>query len=155
MATCDIQVNSIANALVNWEPYGEIQGFADGELSVEIATSDESANTMKVSSDGLSGTISGNNKTNGTVTLKLQPGSIHVGQLTDIFHRNKFTRGTMTVADVETGETWELQCTVMENLPPMGRGSEVPDSYDFPFLYRQSVYTPSQITIQRQGQDAE
>lgn len=143
MAACDIQVNSIANALVDWEPTGEIQGFADGELSVEIEPSDEAGNTMKVASDGRYGTISGNEKTSGKVTLKLQPGSPYVSILLDLWHRNKFSRGTMSVVDIETGESWELLCTVMENIPPTGRGSEVPDSFDFPFLYRQSVYTPT------------
>lgn len=152
--TCDIQVNSISNALITWEPIGEIQGFADGELSVEITPSDDSANTMKVSSDGAFGTISGNSKTDGAVTIKLQPGSPYVGLLTDLWHQDKFSRGTMTVVDAETGEAWELICTVMENIPAMGRGSEVPDSYDFPFLYRQSVYTPPSNTVTQQVQDA-
>ncbi len=135
-------VMSLANALVNWDVagVGEIVGFAEGENVIEISFADEIGNTIKVSGDGRTGIIESNGKSNGTATLKLHPSSPYVGIFNDLFLANKTTRGDMTVADVETGATWELECAVMMKPPNQGLGTKVPDSYDFPFLFVRSTY---------------
>lgn len=153
MAECNVNVHSITNALVEWDVVGEIDGFAEDTFSVEIEYADEGATKMKVAADGKFGTISANARTNGMVTLKLDPGSPFVGVFVDLWHTDRTQRGEMSVTDVETGESWMLTCAVMEKLPNMGRGTEVPDSHDFPFLFLRSDYTPAVNAIQQLAQE--
>lgn len=154
MAECNINVYSITAALVEWEPVGEIDGFAEDTFAVEIDFSDEQSNKMRVSSDGRHGTITANNRTNGMVTLKLDPSSPFVGILTNVWQTDRTQRGVMTVTDVESGESWSMSCTVMESLPNMGRGTETPTSFDFPFLFLSNDYTPPAAAVARLSQSS-
>lgn len=147
--TCDVLIHSIANALLTWEPIGEITGFADGDASIQIEPSDEGQNSMKVSADGRSATISGNAKRNGKVTVKLVPGSPYVDILSNLWQSDKFARGMMVAADVETGKTYAMECAVLENLPASGMGSEAADSIDFVFLYKALEITPSAHSVRQ------
>ena len=140
--TCELTVHSIANALVEWSPLGEITGLADGNDSVNIEPSDEGENSMKVSADGRSGTISGNARTNGECTVKLNPGSPFVDVLANIWQSNRFTRGVLTVTDVETNKSYAMECAVLKNMPATTFGAEVADSVDFVFLYKSMTFTP-------------
>lgn len=143
MADCNIQVQNIADALVEWEPIGEIRGFADGTDSISIEWADEGKNTMKVSADGTSGTLSANNRTNGMVKLKLNPGSPYVHQLRQIWQNDRTAHGTMSIVNTATGEAHILECTALETVPPVTVGSEAADEYEFPFLFLRSTSTPS------------
>jgi hypothetical protein len=139
---CDINVHSIANALIEWEPIGEITGLADGSDSVNIEPSDDGQNTMQVSADGRSGTLSGNARTNGQCTVKLAVGSPFVDVLANVWQTNRFTRGTLTVTDVETNKSYAMECATLQNMPATAYGSEVADSVDFVFLYKSMTFTP-------------
>lgn len=159
MANCNVEIHSISNALVTWEPLAGLQitGFANSELSVEIAPSDEGDNKLMVAADGLSGTVSVNGKTNGEVTLKLFPGSPYVGVLNQIWHADKVSGtlsvGELVVANLQTGKTDALGCAHLKNVPTTGEGSEVPESYDFVFNYVRREYVPSSNSLNaiRQG----
>lgn len=148
---CDITIHSIANALLEWQVggVGEITGLADGENSIEIEPSDDGQNTMKVSADGKAGSISGNARTNGKVTVKLEPGSPFVDVLTNIWQMDRFTRGPMIATDVETGKSFAMECAVLENLPTQGFGSEQSDSIDFVFLYKSMTVTPGLTSVRQ------
>lgn len=145
--TCNVNIHSIANALLTWEPIGEITGFANGDAAVEIAPSDEGANTMKVSADGRSASIGGNAKRNGKVTVKLEPGSAYIDILANLWQSDKFARGLMTCTDVETGKSYAMECAILENLPTLSMGSAPVDSVDYMFLYKVLTVTPSTTSI--------
>lgn len=146
--TCNITVQNIADALVEWAvpSVGEITGFADGTDSISIEWADEGKNTLKASADGTTGTLSANNRTNGMVKLKLNPGSPYVGVLREIWQNNRTLHGTMTIVNTATGEAHLLECTALEFVPNVSLGSEAPDEYEFPFLFLRSSSTPSQAS---------
>lgn len=147
--TCNINIQNIADAIVEWEPVGEITGFADGEDAIAIEWADEGKNTMKVSADGTTGTLSANNRTNGMVKLKLNPGSPFVQVLRQTWQNARTTIGTMSITNVATGESHLLECAALETVPPVNIGSEAPDSYEFPFLFLRSTSTPSAAAASR------
>lgn len=148
--TCNITIQNIADAIVTWEPLqGEITGFADGTDSITIEWSDDGKNTMKASSDGTSGTLSANNRTNGMVKLKLNPGSPFVDIFRQIWQNDRTTHGMMTITNAATGESHMLECTALEFVPAVTIGSTAPDEYEFPFLFLRSNSTPSVASAQR------
>lgn len=142
--TCNINVQNIADAVVEWEPVGEITGFADGEDAISIEWADEGKNTMKVSADGTTGTLSANNRTNGTLMLKLNPGSPFIDRFRQIWQNARTTHGQMSVTNLSTGESHLLECAALEFIPAVMIGSEAPDEYEFPFLFLRSTSTPSE-----------
>lgn len=147
--TCNINVQNIADAIVEWGPVGEITGFGDGDDSVSIEWAEEGKNTMKVSADGTTGTLSANNRTNGMVKIKLNPGSPYVHVLRQIWQNARTTHGPMSITNVATGESHLLECTALEFVPNVNVGSEAVDNYEFPFLFLRSSSTPSEAAASR------
>lgn len=142
---CNINVQNIADAIVEWSVpgIGEITGFADGADAISIEWADEGKNTMKVSADGSTGTLSANNRTNGMVKIKLNPGSPFVDLLRQIWQNHRALHGLMSVVNTATGEAHMLECAALETVPSVQIGSEAPDEYEFPFLFLRSSSTPS------------
>lgn len=147
MSCTGILIHSIADVLVTWEPVGDITGFADGDSVIEIQPSDEGQNQMKVSADGASATLSGNNKRNGKIVIKLQPGSSMIDYLTELWQQDRRTMGLMVVANIRNGKTYAMDCAVLENLPNMSIGDEPADSIDFTFLYKTLTTTPGAAAV--------
>jgi hypothetical protein len=139
---CNIAVQNIADAMVEWDPIGEITGFADGEDSISVEWSEEGENSMKVAADGSTGTISANERRNGMVKLMLNPGSPYVDVLRQVWQNARTTLGNMNITNTATGESHLLECTVLKFIPNVMMGSEAPDSYEFMFLFLRSTSTP-------------
>ena len=77
---CDnIQVFSATGGVLEWEPIGEITGFADGQDAISIQWADDGKNKKKVSSDGQSGTLSINERYDGMLVIKLQLVKVLIG----------------------------------------------------------------------------
>ena len=146
---CNLNVQNIADAIVEWAPVGEITGFADGADSISIEWAEEGKNTMKVAADGSTGTLSANNRTNGMLKLKLNPGSPFVDLFRQIWQNNRTTHGTASVTNVATGESHLLECAALEFVPAVQIGSEAPDDYEFTFLFLRSTSTPSVAAASR------
>ena len=141
--TCEIQVHSISDMLVEWTPVGVITGFADGSDSIKNNPSPDGETKMNVSADGRFGTIVGNNRTNGELMIKLNSGSSFVGILRDLWHTNRFARGEMNVTNLITGESWGLECAVQKMDPSYGIGTDGASDGEFMFLYQSTSYTPA------------
>jgi hypothetical protein len=141
---CNVTIQNIADAIVEWEPLGELTGFADGEDSIMIEWAEEGKNTLKVSADGQNGTLSANNRTNGMVKLKFNPGSPFIDRLRQIWQNNRTLHGPLSITNMSTGESHLMECAALEFVPPVMLGSEAPDNYEFPFLFLRSSSTPSQ-----------
>ena len=140
---CQINVQNIADAIVEWSPVGEITGFADGTDSISIEWADDGKNQMKVAADGTTGTLSANNRTNGMVKLKLNPGSPFVDILRQVWQNSRTTHGPMNITNISTGESHLLECTALEFVPSVTIGSEAPDDYEITILIHRSTSTPS------------
>lgn len=148
MSTNNIQVFNAVSGLMEWDGFGEITGFADGQDAISINWDDAGKNKKKVSSDGQSGTLSINNRTDGVLTIKLQPGSAARGVLQQRWFEDRTQMGDLTFSDTDTGESFTLCNAALEGPAQYDRGSEVPDSYDFMFLFFSSDYTPPRNSIQ-------
>lgn len=146
---CNLNIQNIADAIVEWAPVGEITGFADGADAISIEWADEGKNTLKVSADGSTGTLSANNRTNGTLKVKLNPGSPFVHLLRQVWQNSRTTHGTASVTNVATGESHLLECAALEMVPAVQIGSEAPDDYEFSFLFLRSTSTPSAAAASR------
>jgi len=139
----DLQVFDGNAVLLEWDPIGEITGFADGTDSVSIEFDDSIKNELMVDAAGVSGTIAVNNKTMGKITVKLQVGSAMRSVLQDSWFNNRVRRGAGSFTDTNTGENYEFGCMLLEGPAKYDRGSKVPDNYEFVFLFAGAEYTPA------------
>jgi hypothetical protein len=140
--TCNIKIHSIANVLVTWGPLGELSGFAEGDDAISIEPSDNGQNSMKISADGKSGSISGNARTNGECMIKFEPGATDLIRIRNLWQSNRFALGPLTVVDVETGEAHVMECALVENNAPIKIGSEAANETEIKFLYKSLLTTP-------------
>ena len=142
MINCDdILVFAAGDFIVEWEGYGQIDGFADGSDSVSIELDGSADVTFKASADGTSGTLNVNNKTDGVAMLKLAAGSAHLGALRRSFLRNKARRGALSITSTSTGESYNFGCAGLQKMINFASGSEAADSYDIPFWFSSLDYT--------------
>ncbi len=146
MATCEqIEVIASGDLLLTWEPVGEIKGFADGSDAFMFEPNDETRVTLNMASDGSGGSISGNQRNDGIVTVKLKPGVLSAETLWNIWYNgDKFTKGTMTATSIRNGRTFTFDCAGLSIVPGWQMGDEAPDSYDFEFWVSDVDFTGSQ-----------
>lgn len=153
MAACEqIEVISSGDLLVTWEPVGEIRGFADGSDGFMFEPSDETGVELKMASDGTGGSISGNDRNDGKVTLKLKPGVAMTDRLWNLWYNgDKYTKGQMTATNIRNGRTFTFPCAGMAMAPGWMMGDEATDSYDFEFWVSDVEFTGSQAFVSSDG----
>lgn len=140
--TCDdILVFAAGDFIVEWEGYGLMSGWADGNDSVAIELDGGTEVTFKASSDGQSGTLSVNNRTDGIAMLKFAAGSPHIGALRRSFLTNKARRGQLSITSPTTGESYNFGCAGIKKFANFLAGSEAADSFEVPFWFSSLDYT--------------
>lgn len=152
--TCSVTIRSIAGLIVDWEPFGEIAGFAEGDSVVQIDPDDDNDTELEVSSDGRFGQLTGNNKTNGELTIMLHQASPYAAALRQLYYRNRFASGRMTIVNTNTGETHVMNCVTLKNLPATNIGTEGNGGDEFMFTYLSKDETPPLAQLEFIGQSA-